>query len=68
MEGKGTWFYIDKSKLEATWKKGKKDGKAIKTFPNGEVYEINYNNGVKGEIKKIEKIERTEKTERTEYK
>lgn len=54
MEGKGTWFYIDKSKLEAVWKKGKKDGKARKTLPNGDVYEITYKNGEKGEIKKIE--------------
>ena len=54
MEGKGIWFYIDKSKLEAVWKKGKKDGKAIKTLANGEKYEITYNNGEKGEIKKID--------------
>ena len=55
MEGNGTWFYIDKSKLEATWKKGKKDGKARKIFPNGDIYEIDYKNGEKGDIKKIDK-------------
>ena len=34
---------------------GKKDGKAKKIMPNGDIYEINYKNGEKGEIKKIEK-------------
>ena len=55
MEGNGTWFYIDKSKLEAVQKKGKKDGKAKKIMKNEDIYEINYKNGEKGEIKKIEK-------------
>ena len=58
MEGKGTWFYQDKSKLEANWKKGKKNGIAKKIMPNGDEYEIMYNNGIKGDIKKIEKGEK----------
>ena len=33
-------------KLEGFWKKGKKDGKAKKIMPNGDIYEIFYKNGI----------------------
>ncbi len=54
-KGNRIWFYADKSKLEAFWKKGKKDGKAKKIMPNGDIYEIIYNNGEKTDVKPLEK-------------
>ena len=54
MDGKGIWFYNDKSKLEAIWIKGKKNGTAKKIMENGDIYEINYVNGEKKDIIKLE--------------
>ena len=41
--------------MESFWKKGKKDGKPKKIIPNGDIYEIIYNNGEKTDVKPLEK-------------
>ena len=41
--GFGTWTYIDKTTYVGQWENGSKKGKGIESWPNGYVYEGEFN-------------------------